>query len=239
MEELGRSVKQGVLGSKRAAAGVCISSPPEAPARGKSIVIGVGTPTSYDFEKLLKAYNSMKEEKRISDMEVQALKERFEKAVAKLVKQGRTPRSNLTKRIYEATDDEDLDNHGRREERRDDLTIRPSPPKRTFGRLAKKAAATKRAEFLKETKKYLKRLKKHDLQLLCGKEGITFITCEQVINEIAELRTALAFDDRQQKRARSIPDSEPDDNRDDDHDGVGGHATQPVEVDEDEQIVDE
>ncbi|GBG85587.1 hypothetical protein CBR_g40316 [Chara braunii] len=177
MEELARTMKQTSTGTKRPATGVCITSPPEAPARGKSKVMGVGTPTSQDFEKLLKAYNTVKEGKRIADMEVHTLRERFEKAVSKLVRQGRTPRANLTRRMYEATDDDEQEIPAGREEGLDDLTLRPSPPKRTSGRLAMKAAVAEKAEFVKETKKYLKRLKKHGLQMLCAKEGVTFITC--------------------------------------------------------------
>ncbi|GBG64991.1 hypothetical protein CBR_g48740 [Chara braunii] len=195
MEELTRSGKQTGNALKRSAAGVCITSPPEALVRGKARVVGVATLTSDDFQKLLRAYNSVKEGKRIADMEVQALKERFEKAVSRLVRQGRTPRSNLSKRMNEATDDEDQDLHERHEDDLDDLTLRPSPPKRTY---VSKAAAIERADFLKETKKHLKRLKKHGLQILCGKEGITFVPCEQAINEIAELRTSLTFDLRPQ-----------------------------------------
>ncbi|GBG85332.1 hypothetical protein CBR_g39899 [Chara braunii] len=188
MEKLTRSVGQ--VGHKRAASNVCITSPPEAPARAKARTMGAAaTPSTQDFNKLLKALSNMKEEKRIAELEVQALRERFERAVGKLVRQGRTPRSNLAKRMIEATDDDDIDQEQgcHNEEGLDDLTIRPSPPKRTSERLAKKEAVAEREEFVKETKKYLKRLRKHGLQILCGKEGIAFVTCEQAINEIAEL----------------------------------------------------
>ncbi|GBG66450.1 hypothetical protein CBR_g61493 [Chara braunii] len=238
MDEMARSFKHNVTGSKRPATGVCISSPPEAPARGKAKVAGVGTPAPLEFEKLLKAYNAVKEGKRIAELEVQALRGRFDKAVAKLVKQGRTPRSNLNRRMHEATDDEEQENSARREEGLDDLTIRPSPPKRTSGRLATKAAATERAEFLKETTKYLRRLRKHGLQVLCGKEGITFATCEQAINDIAELRTATTFDERESGQ-KIVPDSEADDGREDERDGLDVQDTQPVNVEDDDRLGDE
>ncbi|GBG69115.1 hypothetical protein CBR_g3813 [Chara braunii] len=205
---------------------------------GKAKVIGVGTPTSQDFEKLLKAYNTVKEGKRIADLEVLALRDRFEKAVAKLVRQGRTPRANLTRRMYEATDDEEQEILPRREEGLDDLTIRPSPPKSTSERLATKAAIVERAEFLKETKKYLKRLRKHGLQVLCGKEGITFVTCEQAINNIAELRTATTFDERESGR-KVVPDSEAEDGREEERDGTDGQETQPVNIDDEDRIADD
>ncbi|GBG58641.1 hypothetical protein CBR_g40 [Chara braunii] len=241
MDEMYRSLKQNITSIKRPAMGVCISSPPEAPVRGKSKVIGVGTPTSQDFEKLLKAYNSVKEGECIADLEVQALRERFEKAVARLIRQGRTLRSNLTKHMDEATNDKDQDNLPKRQDGLDDLTIRPSTPKRTSGRLATKAATLERAEFLEETKKYLKRLKKHGLQTLRDKEGLTFITCEQAINDIAELRTMIAFDGRQAqtKPARSILESEADEGRDEDRDTVELHDTQPVEAEDKEHIAEE
>ncbi|GBG63041.1 hypothetical protein CBR_g34740 [Chara braunii] len=163
MEEFTRTMKLSGNALKRSGAGVCITSPSEAPARGKARVVGVGTPTSDDFQKLLKAFNAVKEGKRIADMEVQALKERFERAISKLVRQGRTPRSNLARRMNEALDDDDQDAQETHEDGLDDLTLPPSPPKRASERLAFKTATTERAEFLKETKKYLKRLKKHDL----------------------------------------------------------------------------
>ncbi|GBG85145.1 hypothetical protein CBR_g39711 [Chara braunii] len=85
MDELSRTVKLSGNTLKRSGAGVCIASPPEAPARGKAKVVGVETPTSDDFQELLKAFHTVKEGKRIADMEVQALRERFERAVSKLV----------------------------------------------------------------------------------------------------------------------------------------------------------
>ncbi|GBG71057.1 hypothetical protein CBR_g8356 [Chara braunii] len=225
-------------GSKKIRGRSLRQQPPEAPGRGKAKVIGVGTPTSQDFEKLLKAYNIVKEGKRIADLEVLALRDRFEKAVAKLVRQGRTPRVNLTRRMYEATDDEEQEIHPRREEGLDDLTIRPSPPKRTSERLATKAAAAERAEFLKETKKYLKRLRKHGLQVLCSKEGITFVTCEQAFNDVAELRTATTFDERESGR-KVVPDSEAEDGREEERDGTDGQETQPVNIDDEDRLADD
>ncbi|GBG72147.1 hypothetical protein CBR_g11080 [Chara braunii] len=130
MEELTRTVKLSGNALKRSGVGVCITNPPEAPARGKARVVGVGTPTSDDFQKLLKAFNVVKEGKRIVDMEVQTLKERFERAISKLVRQGRTPRSNLARRMNEALDDDDQDAQEAHEDGLDDLTLRPSPPKR-------------------------------------------------------------------------------------------------------------
>ncbi|GBG67966.1 hypothetical protein CBR_g1085 [Chara braunii] len=84
MEELTRSIRQ--AGVKRTSARVCITRPLDAPARGKARVMGVGTPPSHDFEKLLKAYNFVKEVKRIADLEVQAIKDKFDRVVAKLVR---------------------------------------------------------------------------------------------------------------------------------------------------------
>ncbi|GBG75010.1 hypothetical protein CBR_g19524 [Chara braunii] len=130
MEKLTRTVKLSGNALKRSGAGVCITSPLEAPARGKARVVGVGTPTFDDFQKLLKVFNTVKESKRIADMEVQALKERFERAISKLVRQGRTPRSNLTRRMNEALDDDDRVAQEIHEDGLDDLTLRPSPPKR-------------------------------------------------------------------------------------------------------------
>ncbi|GBG81230.1 hypothetical protein CBR_g31902 [Chara braunii] len=242
MEELFRSSRN--VGMKRSGTGVCITSPPEAPPRGRPRAVGISTPTQNDFDKLLKAYNTMKEGKRIADLEVQAIKERFEKAVARLVRQGRTPRSNLSKRLNEATDDNDLENMGQPEEGLDDLTIRPSPPKRTSGRLAVKAALAERAEFVKETRKYLKRLKKNGLQILCNKEGITFVTCEQAINEISKLRASVAFDFRQPPKtgaaARAHHESDVEEAREADNEAQDVDATQHVDVaDDEEQLRDE
>ncbi|GBG66496.1 hypothetical protein CBR_g63079 [Chara braunii] len=237
MEELTRSIRLSGNAMKRTGVGVCVTSPPEAPARGRAKIIGVDTPTSDDFQKLIKAYNSVKEGKRLADMEVQALKDKFERVVSRLVRQGRTPRSNLAKRMNEATDDEELDVHGHQEEGLDDLSLRPSPPRRTSGRLASKAAATEKADFIKETKKYLKRLKKQGLQTLCSKEGVTFVTCEQAVNELAELRTSLAFDLRpQQKTDQRAPDSEVEEAKEDDHEAVDVQATQRVDIEDDEPI---
>ncbi|GBG69184.1 hypothetical protein CBR_g3883 [Chara braunii] len=240
MDELSRTVKMSGNTLKRSGTGVCITSPPEAPSSGKAKVVGVGTPTSDDFQKLLKAFHTVKEGKRITDMDVQALRERFERVVSKLGRQGRTPRSNLSRRMNEALDDDDQDAQEMHEDGVDDLTLRPPPPKRVSERLASKNAATERAEFLKETKKYLKRLKKHGLQILCGKEGITFVTCEQAINEIDELRASLAFDLRPQPRpARQAQDSEVEEPKEDDQDRLDEQATQHVDIDEDEPIVRE
>ncbi|GBG86143.1 hypothetical protein CBR_g41047 [Chara braunii] len=184
----------------------------------------------------------MKEDKRIAELEVQALRERFEKAVNKLIRQGRTPRTNLAKRMNEVTDEDEQAPPRQAEEGLDDITLRPSPPKRTSGRLATKAAVAERAEFVKETKKYLKRLKKHGLQILCGKEGITFVTCEQAINEIAELRASLAFDYRRpvqdNKEPRPIPDSDAEDAPDDATLPPDLDGTQQVDVDDDEPFCD-
>ncbi|GBG69970.1 hypothetical protein CBR_g4798 [Chara braunii] len=173
-----------------------------------------------------------------------AIKERFEKAVARLVRQGRTPRSNLSKRLNKATDDDDLENLGQPEEGLDDLTVRPSPPKRTSGRLAVKAALAERAEFVKEMRKYLKRLKKNGLQMLCNKEGITFVTCEQAINEISELRVSLVFDFRQPPKtgaaARAHHESDVEEAREADNETSDVDATQHVDVaDDEEQLGDE
>ncbi|GBG91233.1 hypothetical protein CBR_g52115 [Chara braunii] len=222
MEELTRTLKQTSAGTKRAGSGVCITSPPEAPARGKARVLGTGTTTSSEFQKLLRAYNLMKEEKRMADIEVQALRDRFEKAMAKL--RG--------------------DDQGQTEEGLDDLTLRPSPPKRTSDRLASKAAITERNEFIKETKKYLKRLKKHGLQILCGKEGISFVTCEQAINELAELRASLPFDFRPVARdncksTRAQQDSAAEEIRDDTEVGTDVQETQHIDADDDEQLGEE
>ncbi|GBG75688.1 hypothetical protein CBR_g20313 [Chara braunii] len=193
MEELARAIKLSTAGAKRPSGGVCIASPPEAPPRGRPRVMGVGTPTSQDFQKLLKAYNQVKEGKRTADLEVQALKERFERAIDKLVRQEQTPHSNFSRRMNDATDDDELEQQDRQDEALDNLILRPSPPKRTSGRLAMKAAMAERADFLKETRKHLKRLKKQGLQLLCNREGITFVTCDQAINDIAEHWASLAF----------------------------------------------
>ncbi|GBG61618.1 hypothetical protein CBR_g22415 [Chara braunii] len=239
MKELSRTIKQSVADTKRTGAGVCITSPPEAPARGRPRLMGVGTPTSQDFQKLLRACNSIKEGKRAVDMEVQMLKERFERAIGKLVRQGRTPRSNLSKRINEVSDDDEPENLGKQDDALDDITLRPSPPKRTSRRLATKVAATERADFIKETKRHLKRLKKNGLQILCGREGISFTTCEQAINYIAEHRAALAFDFRPEafKVGRSAPESEADEAKEDVHDD--GQATQPVDIDDEEHLAEE
>ncbi|GBG85803.1 hypothetical protein CBR_g40612 [Chara braunii] len=236
MEELSRTTKNSRAGAKRPGGGVCIASPPKAPAHGRPRVMGVGTPTSQDFQKLLKAYNQVKDGKRAAALEVQMLKERFERAIDKLVRQGRTPRSNLTKRMNDATDEDDPEQHCRQDDALDDLILRPSPPKRTSGRLATKAAAAERADFLKETKKHLKRLKKQGLQLLYNREGITFCTYEQAINDIAEHRASSAFDFRPEpaKAGRPGPGSDTEDAKEDGQEDAAD--TQPVNVEEDEQI---
>ncbi|GBG72057.1 hypothetical protein CBR_g10992 [Chara braunii] len=240
MEELTRSVGQ--AGLKRAGSNVCIASPLEAPARGRARTMGTSNPSTQDFHKLLKAVNDTKEEKRLAEMEVQALRDRFERAVSKLVRQGRTPWSNLAKRMNEATDDDDdeHDQAAHQEEGLDDLTIRPSPPKHTSVRLARKMAVAEREDFVKETKKYIKRLRKHGLQIICGKEGISFVTCEQAINDIVELRASLAFDQRRpipdNKANDVVPDSEAEDLHGETDLGPGIDGTQQVDVEDDDNI---
>ncbi|GBG71994.1 hypothetical protein CBR_g10933 [Chara braunii] len=239
MEELSRVIKASTAGAKRPSGGVCVASPPKAAPRGRPRVIGVGTPTSHDFRNLLKAYNQVKEGKRAADLEVHALKERFERAIDKLVRQGRTPHANLTRRMNEATDEDDPEHQDKQEEALDDLILRPSPPKRTSGRLATNAAAAERVDFVKETKKHLKRLKKQGLQIRCNREGITFVTCEQAMNDIAEHRASLAFDFRPDaaKAGRSAPESEIEEVKEDAHEETT--ETQPVNIEDDERIGDE
>ncbi|GBG69127.1 hypothetical protein CBR_g3825 [Chara braunii] len=172
-------------------------------------------------------------------MEVQMSKDRFERAIGKLVRQGRTPRSNLSKRINDASDGDKPENLGEQDDALDDIIVRPSPPKRTSGRLASKATTTERADFIKETKKHLKRLKKNGLQILCGRKGISFTTCKQAINDFAKHRAALAFDFRPEafKVGRSAPESEADEAKEDAQDD--GQVTQPVDIDDEEHLADE